>query len=509
LTSQHNFALSNSKKGWQLSTFLNGLHPAFSLFLGLALLLCFYLVTLPFFALLVHNDLGWHIAAGDLIRATRAIPQVDPWSYTANGQPWVNLAWAWDVVCSIVYEAGGLEYMHLLTFAFGGICFMLVRQLGLTLGGKSWVASLAGLFALAIVPFYGMPDIFFSASPQIASYVLILIFLLVCQGRPSYWLIPVLSLVWVNVHSSFPLGLLTLGLYGLGALVRKDFLRFRRFLVIGAAALSVTLINPYGIDAHALVIRTFGHISQRHISEWQAFHTLLSGPLSYSASPVILFFMIYCFTLIRAWRKKVKLPIEHVVFSLLLFVLSCLQYRYASIWILVSAPLLVLNHRNSNSEVNSYRHTAIALCVYMLALFVIMPQIMRKDYKAGMAPAPFRYPANALKFIADQYPQARVANHWNYGSWMILYHRNQMRPIIDGRALTAYPDELFGHYFNEKNEANSVSIEGLIAAYPADVILWMTIDQKQIAAIKALRGWQTIYSDESATVFAASPLSTK
>jgi hypothetical protein len=143
------------------SSFLNGLNPAFSLCLGLALLLSFYLVTLPFFALLVHNDLGWHIATGDLIRATRAIPQVDPWSYTPNGQPWINLAWAWDIVCSLLYEAGGLEYMHLLTFAFGGVCFLLVRQLGIVVGGKPWVASLAALFALVIMPFHGLPDIFF------------------------------------------------------------------------------------------------------------------------------------------------------------------------------------------------------------------------------------------------------------------------------------------------------------------------------------------------------------
>ncbi len=488
-------------KSRYLSSFLNGLNPAFSLWLGLALLLCFYLVTLPFFALLVHNDLGWHIATGDLIRATRAIPQVDPWSYTANGHPWINLAWAWDIASSLVYEVGGLEYMHMLTFAFGGVCFLLVRQLGLKLGGVPWVASLAALLALAIVPFYGLPDIFFSASPQLASYVLILLFLLICHGQPSYWLLPLLSLIWVNVHNSFPLGLVILGLYAVVALVRKDFQRFQRFVIIGILALAATFINPYGINAHALVIRTFGHISQAHISEWQAFHTLLSGSFPYSVGPVILFFLIYCFTLVRAWRNEIKLPIELLILSVLLLVLSCLQYRYASIWVLVSAPLLVLSQTESSPQTSTLRNGAIAISIYLIALFLIMPAYMRKEYQAGMSLAPFRYPANALQFIATHYPQARVANHWNYGTWMILYHREQMRPMIDGRALTAYPDELFLKHYQKDNDASALSWENLLTEYPSDIILWMAADHKQIKALKALRDWQTIYSDDIAVVF--------
>ena len=134
---------------------------------------------------------------------------------------------------------------------------------------------------------------------------------------------------------------------------------------------------------------------------------------------------------------------------------------------------------------------------------------MRRDYHNAIAPAAFRYPANALKFIATHYAQAKVANHWNYGSWMILYHRDQMHPMIDGRALTAYPDRLFLEHYKKESDLTPLAWERLLNAYPADVILWMVADQKQIEVLKLLRGWNAVYSDQVTVVFARSSVPTE
>ena len=47
----------------------------------------YYLVNAPL--LLGHYDLGWHLAAGDLIRDQGNIPFQDPWSFTSGGQAMV------------------------------------------------------------------------------------------------------------------------------------------------------------------------------------------------------------------------------------------------------------------------------------------------------------------------------------------------------------------------------------------------------------------------------------
>ena len=52
--------------------------------------------------LLGHYDLGWHLAAGDLIRDRGNIPFQDPWSFTLGDRQWYNLSWLWDVIASVI-----------------------------------------------------------------------------------------------------------------------------------------------------------------------------------------------------------------------------------------------------------------------------------------------------------------------------------------------------------------------------------------------------------------------
>ena len=51
----------------------------------------YYLSNAPL--LLSHYDLGWHLAAGDLIRDRGSIPFQDPWSFTHGDKQWYNLSW--------------------------------------------------------------------------------------------------------------------------------------------------------------------------------------------------------------------------------------------------------------------------------------------------------------------------------------------------------------------------------------------------------------------------------
>src|SRR6185312_16383317 len=71
--------------------------------------------------LLGHYDLGWHLAAGDLIRDRGAIPFQDPWSFTVGGRQWYNLSWLWDVIASIIYQHTRLDGLVLSTLACGAI----------------------------------------------------------------------------------------------------------------------------------------------------------------------------------------------------------------------------------------------------------------------------------------------------------------------------------------------------------------------------------------------------
>src|ERR1700760_4005608 len=46
----------------------------------------------------VDPDLWWHIKVGQDILATHRWPTVDPYSFTAAGQPWIAYEWLGDVL---------------------------------------------------------------------------------------------------------------------------------------------------------------------------------------------------------------------------------------------------------------------------------------------------------------------------------------------------------------------------------------------------------------------------
>ena len=50
------------------------------------------------------GDVSWHIATGLWILDHRAIPQVDPFSFTWGGKPWVPIEWLAELIYASAYR---------------------------------------------------------------------------------------------------------------------------------------------------------------------------------------------------------------------------------------------------------------------------------------------------------------------------------------------------------------------------------------------------------------------
>src|SRR5713101_2947420 len=48
--------------------------------------------------LLVDSDIYWHIVVGQWIVDHRALPHVDPFSFTMPGAPWITSAWLAEIL---------------------------------------------------------------------------------------------------------------------------------------------------------------------------------------------------------------------------------------------------------------------------------------------------------------------------------------------------------------------------------------------------------------------------
>jgi hypothetical protein len=210
-------------------------------------------------ALLADADTGWHIRNGEYILATRSVPRTDLFSYTKAGQPWYAWEWLYDAGIAVIHHFAGLNGVVLFTAVVISLTFALLFRFLLRRSGS--FAAAAGLTLLSAAA----AQVHMLARPHVLSWFFTMLWVEVLyrfeegNRRALLWL-PLLMLVWVNVHGGFILGLVLLGIFGCARLWKwvttseSDHLRQFSYLVIAlAACLGVTFLTPYGYKLHTHV----------------------------------------------------------------------------------------------------------------------------------------------------------------------------------------------------------------------------------------------------------------
>ncbi|WP_343986513.1 hypothetical protein [Terrabacter terrae] len=220
--------------------------------------------------LLAETDTFWQIRTGLVTLANHAIPRVDPFSWTARGEPWTLNSWGFNLIVAMAYRLAGLPGVALTCAAFIMLSVALAFLLAKRLGSTPWIAA-ATLFVVAPVLIA-----WFSARPQLLDYVAVLVLALVLRrlvdGRaPTACVLSVgaVAIMWVNLHSASLLGVAIVG--GAAALMlarRSTRRRGYTCLAAAAAALAGSLVNPYGVGVFA---QTAGvkSASTDVVTEWQ------------------------------------------------------------------------------------------------------------------------------------------------------------------------------------------------------------------------------------------------
>ena len=160
-------------------------------------------------------DFWWYLASGQRILETRAVPATDPFSYTAEGRPWINHMWATQVLFTLLWERWGrLALIGLKTVTvvatFGVVLGDDARPRrppapgvgGDAAGGVDRRRVLACAAPDLHVPVRGGPDL--APAPGV--------------GAPPRHADPRARarVPWVNLHAGFVMAFLVIGVAGLG-----------------------------------------------------------------------------------------------------------------------------------------------------------------------------------------------------------------------------------------------------------------------------------------------------
>jgi hypothetical protein len=448
--------------------------------------------------LLGHYDLGWHLTAGDLIRERGAVPFQDPWSFTLADKQWYNLSWGWDVVASLLYQYAGFGGLVVSVVACGAVIVGYLASVCLARGASVVAVGIAVFLACLLYPsFVTPPNIYLAAAPNTATMVFAVIFYGECLRRTRWFLLPPMMALWVNLHGGFPLGFGIIGLFGGVALLRRDWAGVRIFGYAAAGCVAAIFVNPLGWHIHDGVQATLGHFVQANITEWASWYENMSLPGCLPGIGYALAFVVFDLCDPRARR----IPLESRLLSWLFLGLGLYQFRYMAFFFLFSAVPLAL-------------HIDRLLPKRFLDEFEIRKSLLAAGLIGACAlPVTFVHmkPAFALPQMISQadadylkahFSHARLLNHWNVGGLLIFRTEGQVPVFVDGRAATAYPDDLLRDYFTLVDwKIDEAAWDKVLAKYRIDAVLWVKAHQQLRDFLVGKRGWKEQYSGEYESVY--------
>jgi hypothetical protein len=465
--------------------------------LGLVMFVC--LMNVNGLPLLGDPDSHWHIAVGNWILEHRAVPDVDIYSFTFNGQPWIAKEWLSQVLLAGAFDLAG----------WGGV---------VALGAAAFAATFALLLRLLLRDLKPMPAILFAGvaivmtAPHLLArpHALAMPFMLlwvaglvraVEERRAPEPLLPLCMLLWANLHGGFTLGLMLAGAFALEAVFTARDASERKSLLIGwakfgVAAGLVACITPYGPESILVTLRIFNlGDSLKLIAEWKS-PDFQSQPLQ----ELVLLVALYL-----ALSRGLKLPLFRLLMVIGLVHLFLRYARNAELLAMLAplaiAPVLARQWPSVRPDPESKGllnrlagpagHSARALGLVLAMVFA--GGMIRF---AGIVPPDANTPAAALAYAREAGIKGPVFNHYGFGGFLI---GAGVPTFIDGRG-ELYGGEFIKRYAEAVNLRSDEPFDELLDRWH---IAWTLLakDSPANKLLARLPGWHQAYSDEQATIF--------
>ncbi len=474
--------------------------------------------------LLGDAGIGWHIRTGQQILATHAIPRADSFSASMAGKPWFAWEWLYDVTVGWLDRIAGLNGVVWLTALGIAAVFAWLFRLLVIRGTNFFFALLLTLLALSA------STIHFLARPHVWSWLFTLAWFWILDSTErntllglhdrrdrSLWLLPVLMMIWANVHGGFLLGFVLLGIFWLSALwilltAKKSRIesvalwfaarkRLRRLTWLGLVSVLASLVNPYGwkLYQHIYSYLTDSFLMD-HIDEFQSpnFHGI--------AQKCFLALLLVAMAVLAVRGRELRLS------SLLVALFAVYAGLTASRNLPISAILLAMiagplvpaiglfdqfAEEKSVIESGLTRHLWPAIAV--LATFVIAThggrvgsdQIMNAHF------GPKRMPVEAVNYLLahDIVGPVLAPDYW--GGYLIYRLYPRVRVVVDDRHDFYGPE--FLKFYVRMIHVEQGWQDFLQEQQPRCILLPRNSALANI--LLKTNGWKVIYTDELSIAF--------
>ncbi len=455
-----------------------------------------------------NEDLGRHIKLGEIISETRAVPDTNLFTYTNQDFPFVNHHWLSEVIYFSLYARFGAEGLEILAILLLFSAFFIVSFLAIK--KSSLLPALVSI--LFFIPLIGDR---IKVRPETFGYflfALLIALLFFKKTKWALWTIPLLVLLWVNLHITFAFaGILISTFLFREYMTRKEEKKSAKKLFLFAGFCIIALfVNPNGWKGALAPLSIFENYGYRIVENQNLFFLiprLFNWIHIYDLVAVGIFFVFFLWWYIDSRKHNTT---DWNIFSLGLVTLisgmgGIAMVKNIPFFVLSGIPTLALILRDIRvgekikkifTEENK---TFFAfLCMIMLLwfpfLFLKAGKIRMKTYESGKPAVDF--------FIRENIP-GNIFNNFDIGGYLDYRLYPTYKTFIDNRP-EAFPKEFFDEYISiqENKEVREImfkkyNIQSIIFSH-GDLTPWA---QEFLGQMIRDKNWKAVYFDDYAVIF--------
>jgi len=461
-------------------------------------------------------DLGHFIKSGEVMIESGAILRHDVFTHTYNGFQYVNSGWLAQVFFALCERMGGFELFILLAtvLLLASITIIYHFIWKMTKHYKISLAFIVFAMVLGFTNWNIRPQIFII---PIFAFFYSYLYRTEIIKNSLILLFSILMILWVNLHSSFSLGIILAGSFFLGEAGEKYYYtrsikdlikdsKLKRLLVLLIILVSVTLINPYGIDIWKDMWAN-ASISQKRSAEWQP--AMMKN------------FAGYCFIIsivisgvILKYSKR-RITITEAILLLTFLFAGFKAARMIIWWGIVSAPILAAHFcsieavrkriSRPKKEVKAESECLplnIAILIFLLISVISFLPWLRPYYpiKRGRTFInPETNPVEIANYVEREELEGNMYNNINWGSYLTWRLWPEHKVFADNR-LHIVPEEIWKDSCDVHHGFGNW--EKVLDKYKVSFVVLSKKDNKRIIEfIEDNPGWEKVYEDEVGAVF--------
>jgi hypothetical protein len=458
------------------------------------------------------GDLPRHILTGNLILQTHRVSTTDIFSFRTTGYPSFPHEWLSQVIFATAYDWLGLDGIVLLTALVIMLTWGIVYHRAMR---KSKSFFLALIFiALGV----GASQIHVLPRPHIFTYILTAIWIALLESieenkTRSWWLLPFVMLLWVNLHGMFVLGIAILGIYLVGDFLDHPSISWFRtnkaksLVLAGGLSLMATFLSPSGPKIWEAIasLGSNAYITSK-IPEYQSpnFHLPETWP----------FIIILLLTIIGLARKTKRLSWAQIFLLSTFTGMALYTSRMIPIFAIVVTPIAAkavadwLREDYSQSrffriEENIYRTNSTSNGLVWVFAIVLFAAVL---LKSGITLDPQGqgnvfdkrfFPVEAVSWLETHPQNGHMFNEFDWGGYLLLNLWPNQQIFMDGHT------HIYGEKLTREYEQVITQGKGWEETLNKYDVKWIIIraNTSLSKALSSSAGWTSAYEDKTAIIF--------